>query len=176
MKEGIYVPTHTGRACRRLPRVGLRRGHCGDLLRAAGAGIVGHWLTFGILLAQSSGKSLNTSSRSRARASSSSWLPADDARGDPTCHPTVSFVRDHTARTCTRTNWIPGCFPGTSPVTGSPKKCMVVGTLSAAAVYASLRVMKTRPIENSELEKSCRIVCGIRQSRPVRRCLSQLQQ
>ena len=44
----------TGRACRRLPRVGLRRGHGGDLLRAAGTGVVGHGLMLGIPLAHRS--------------------------------------------------------------------------------------------------------------------------
>ena len=67
----------TGQACRRLPRVGLRRGHGGDLLRAAGKGIVGHWLMLGIPLAHRS--VLETSLRNRARASSSSWPPAEEA-------------------------------------------------------------------------------------------------
>ena len=70
----------TGRAGRRLPRVGFRCGHGGDLLRAAGSLYDYRYRRsiYSFLLYSLTNSHPITSSPSRARASNSSWPPADD--------------------------------------------------------------------------------------------------
>ena len=70
----------TGRAGRRLPRVGFRCGHGCNLLRAAGTLYEYRYRRsiYSFLLYSLTNSHPITSSPSRARASNSSWPPADD--------------------------------------------------------------------------------------------------